>query len=482
MSLEKYISKRDFSKTNEPLTGKSKKDKTKIFVIQFHQARNDHYDFRLEFNGVLISWAVPKGLSTKKAEKRLAVKVEDHPFDYANFEGVIPPKQYGAGKVEIWDKGVYTPNGSIRNGLKNGKISVNLFGEKLKGSWALVKMQDDNWLVIKEGDKVSFNSTHPKKGTQTPTKFPFQKTDVQLCTLTDKIPVGKDWLFEIKYDGYRIISYVDKAKVTLKTRSNLDYTSKLPTISQSLAEYFKNNQVVLDGEIVSFDKKGRSDFGLLQQVLKNGENNICYVIFDILALNGKNLKSKTLIERKKILLSLFKNKADNLLLTDYVIDKGKECFKLAQKNKLEGIVAKKINSVYSGKRTSDWLKIKCYLRQELVILGYTTTTKNKKLGAILLGYYDKQKLVYLGKAGTGFTDQTRKQLNSLFKKIEIKNPKIANIEQVEEGAIWIKPKYVAEIQFAEITKDNLLRQASFVGLRDDKKPKEIKLEYKHKSV
>lgn len=477
MSLKKYQRKRDFSVTNEPKKSKTKSQNSKIFVVQFHQARKDHFDFRLEFNGVLLSWAVPKGLSTDTKEKRLAVKVEDHPLDYANFEGIIPPKQYGAGRVQIWDKGVYTSNGSIRNGLKNGKISVNLFGEKLKGSWALVKMQGDNWLIIKENDKTNFSVKKSKAKVSKSVKLPFQKTDAQLCTLSDKIPVGDDWLFEIKYDGYRIISYISSGEMKLKTRSNIDYTQKIPSIAQSLKEIFKNTQVVLDGEIVSFDKKGKSDFGLLQQVLKNGESNLCYVIFDILALDGKDLRKTKLLERKKILSNLLKTNSSNLILSDYVINQGKECYKLAQKNNLEGIVAKKIDSLYTGKRTKDWLKIKCYFRQEFVIVGYTKTAKNKNLSAILLGYYNNQKLVYIGKAGTGFTDQTRNHLSNIFEKIKVEKPKIVNLAQVESDAVWIKPKFVAEIKFAEITKEKMLRQASFVGLREDKNPKETKLEY-----
>ena len=480
MGLKKYRQKRDFSITAEPNSSKKSKKKEKIFVIQFHQARKDHYDFRLEFNGVLISWAVPKGLSTKTKDKRLAVKVEDHPLSYANFEGIIPPKQYGAGKVEIWDKGTYTPNSSIRNGLKNGKISVNLFGEKLQGSWALVKMEKDNWLVIKEEDKIDFTQNkQPKIKSNKTKKLPFSKVDVELCTLQEQIPTGKNWLFEIKFDGYRIVSFVNSQKVKMLTRSNKDYTSKFPTLADSLKDYFKNTQVVLDGEVVCFDKNGKSDFGMLQQAIKENDAKLSYVVFDILAYDGKDLRNLELIKRKELLEKLFSKNSNNLVFSQYVINKGKECFNFAKKKSLEGVVAKKVDSKYIGKRTMDWLKIKCYFRQEFVIVGYKTTQKNKKLSAILVGYYKQKDLIFIGKVGTGFTEKTRTDLNKLFEKISSKKATVINTEQVEDDVNWLKPKLVAEVQFAEITKDNLLRQASFVGLREDKKPKEVKLEYWH---
>lgn len=482
MGLKKYNKKRNFDVTTEPQKN-TKPNKNKIFVVQFHQARSDHYDFRLEFNRVLKSWAIPKQLPKKVGEKRLAVMVEDHPLSYANFEGVIPPKQYGAGTVEIWDKGTYSANSSIKKGLKDGKISVNLFGEKLKGSWALVKMQDNNWLIIKENDKIDFSvvsEKNPKNTLKTTTKkLPFNKLDVKLCTLTNQIPTGKNWLFEIKYDGYRIVSYILNGKAKLVTRGNVDYSQKLSFIKQLLQTTFTNQSLILDGEIVAFDSTGRSDFGLLQENLKTNQN-IAYVVFDILAKDGKDLRSKPLLERKQVLEKIFPKNNPNLILSQYVINKGKQSFNLAKKHNLEGIVAKNIHSTYSGKRNEDWLKIKCYKRQEFVIVGYTTTVKNKNLSAILLGYYDKNKLIYVGKVGTGFTEKSRKELGEKLSKIKIKKSKISNISEVDKNAIFVSPKLVCEVHFAEITKENMLRQASFVGLRKDKNPKEISLEYKTK--
>lgn len=484
MGLKKYNEKRNFDITTEPHKN-AKPNKNKIFVVQFHQARSDHFDFRLEFNRTLKSWAIPKQLPKKVGEKRLAVMVEDHPLSYANFEGIIPPEQYGAGKVEIWDKGTYSANSSIQKGLKEGKISVNLFGKKLKGSWALVKMQDNNWLIIKENDKIDFSTIpeekplHKTSKTKTMKKLPFNKLDIQLCTLTNQIPTGKNWLFEIKYDGYRIVSYILNGKARLVTRGNVDYSKKLSFIKQVLETTFKNQSLVLDGEIVAFDSTGRSDFGLLQENLKNNQN-IDYVVFDILAKDGMDLRSKPLLERKQILEKIFPKNNSNLILSQYVIDKGKQSFNLAQKHNLEGIVAKNIHSTYSGKRNDDWLKIKCYKRQEFVIVGYTTTVKNKNLSAILLGYYDKNKLIYVGKVGTGFTEKTRKELGEKLSKIKVQKSKISNISDVDKNAIFVSPKLVCEVHFAEITKENMLRQASFVGIRKDKLPKEVTLEYKTK--
>lgn len=477
MSLKNYIQKRDFRITTEPKTSQKNKRNEKIFVIQFHQARKDHFDFRIEFNGVLVSWAVPKGLPTNSKDKRLAVKVEDHPLSYANFEGIIPPKQYGAGKVEIWDKGTYIANSSIRKGLKDGKISINLIGDRLKGSWALVRMQEDNWLAIKEEDKIDFSQNKTFKSSDKQKKLPFSKIDVELCTLQEIIPTGKEWLFEIKYDGYRIVSFLNSTKVQMFTRSHIDYTEKFPFIAESLLKFFKNQQVVLDGEVVCFDKDGKSDFGMLQNAIKQKDSNLSYVVFDILAYEGKDLRNLELMERKKLLNNLFDKPCENLVLSQYVINKGKQCYNFAKKNNLEGIVAKKIDSKYVGKRTMDWLKIKCYFRQEFVIVGYTKTSKNKKLSAVLVGYCKNNKFIYIGKVGTGFTEKTRTELSKKFEKIITNKPCVINTEHVDDCAIWLKPTLVAEIQFAEITKDQLLRQASFVGLREDKKPQEVKLEY-----
>ena len=273
MSLKEYKEKRDFKKTNEP---KEKLDTTKAnrFVVQLHKARAKHYDFRLEFGGVLISFAVPKGLSNKPKEKRLAVKVEDHPVDYINFEGIIPKGNYGAGTVEIFDKGNYVALSDMKKGLKEGHIKVVLNGEKLKGAWSLVQIKDDNWIIIKIDDEYaemdSKKSTKSKKSKKI--KNPFTSCAVELATLTDEIPRGKNWIFEIKYDCYRAVSFVENGKIKILSRNGLDFTQKFSSIAHSLKK-LDENAFVLDGEIVSFDEFGRSDFSLLQSSIKQKKNN-----------------------------------------------------------------------------------------------------------------------------------------------------------------------------------------------------------------
>ncbi len=498
MSLKKYNEKRDFNITSEP-SGKSKSKKSKKlnFVIQYHQARAKHYDFRLEHKGVMISFAVPKGLSTNPKDKRLAVHVEDHPLDYQYFEGVIPKGQYGAGTVEIFDKGTYEPLNSFTKGLKDGKLLFFLNGEKYVGAWTLVRMDEKNWLVIKEKDefvnakvkmknsaKTSKNSKNDSKYTKkTPKKAsksvknPFSKVDVELAKLTNEVPKGKDWLFEIKYDGYRIIAFIENGKVKLKTRNNTDYTQKFSTITQEIKDNFLSKTMVLDGEVVSFDSKGRTDFGLLQQNIKACNGNLSYVIFDILALDGKDLRDTPLIDRKQILSEQLKNTKD-LIFSEYVLGKGTQSFNLAKKLNLEGIVAKKVDSFYTGTRNGDWIKIKCYNRQEFVIGGFTTTEKNKKLSAILVGYYDNKNLSFVGKVGTGFTQTLREELNKILSKIIVKKSPFSDDNIKEKNITFVRPKYVAEIQYQELTKDGHLRQPSFLGLREDKKPNQVVLENK----
>ena len=468
MGLKEYKTKRNFLNTKEPKGNRiSSNSKKKIFVIQYHKARTNHFDLSLEFKGELLSWAVPKGLSYDSEEKRLAVMVENHPLQYSTFEGVIPKGNYGAGSVEIFDTGYYEPLIDINKGLKKGHLKFILHGKKLCGEWSLVKIDEKNWLAIKGKDEYEKVEEISKVY-----KNPFEKCSVTLATLTNEIPKSKDWGFEIKYDGYRILSFIEKDKVKLFTRNGNDYTTKFPKIETALKNL--DTTAVLDGEVVALDKNGRSDFGLLQENLKNG-GPIYYVVFDILALNGQDFRDIQFTERRKKLEIVLNGSSDVLILSSLVIGNGKKCFNIAKNNGLEGIVAKKLDSVYSGNRSSDWLKIKCYARQEFVIGGFTTTSKNPDLSALLLGYYDEQKFIFVGKVGTGFNEYLRKKLAKRFKHLEIRDcpfdeiPKIKNMH-------WLQPKLVAEIQFTEFTKDNILRQPSFIGLREDKNPKEVKLE------
>ncbi len=480
--LEKYNEKRDFDITNEP-KGKIKKTKSKRFVVQFHEARRDHYDFRLEHNGVLVSFAVPKGFSYDSSDKRLAVHVEDHPLDYINFEGVIPKGQYGAGRVQVWDKGTYAISEDLDLGLKKGNFKVYLKGEKLKGVWSIVHFKEENWLVIfdkkfnnlentlKNSLKNEKNTKKSLKIDKNSKKLPFKKASAQLATLSKNIPKGKEWLFEIKYDGYRIVSYIQNGKVKLLSRKEKDYTKNFPKISDSLKNLADN--AVLDGEMVVFDENGRSDFSLMQESIKKHRNNFYYVVFDILALNGEDLREKELQERRKVLENLSKLFTENIILSQIVEGKGKECFALAKKLGLEGIVAKNKTSTYHGKRDDSWLKIKCYQRQEYVIGGFLISDIDNKLSALLVGYFADEKLFFIGKVGTGFSEEIKEKLLKKLKKIEVNSSPFQNYNK---KAFYVEPKFIAEVQYAELAASKVLRQASFIGLREDKEIKDVRLE------
>lgn len=492
MKLTNYNNKRNFEKTTEPV-GKIKKQKTKKprFVVQYHRATTNHYDFRFEDNGVLVSFAVPKGLP-KEGEKHLAVHVEDHPIDYISFEGTIPKGEYGAGTVEIFDKGYIEPINSFKTGLKNGKLKFFLFGKNNVGKYNLIKMDEKNWLFIKDKDsknnnqfqksnklkvsnqnktqkKLSENNISPKHKV----KNPFSSVSVKLCLLSKTVPKSRNFIFEIKYDGYRIVAFIDKKDVKLKTRNDKDFTDKFLGIKNSLQKL--NNTMVLDGEIVVFDNNGKSDFGLLQNSIKNNKSNFYYVVFDVLAYNGKDLRNLPLKSRKIVLDEVLKTN-QNIILCDYVKNNGNKVFEYAKKHNLEGIVAKNILSTYDNKRDENWQKIKCYLRQEFVIIGYSISEKNQLLSAIFVGYYANNDLFFIGKVGTGFSEQLKKELNEKFLKLKTNKINIKNSEKITQNIQFLKPKLVAEIQFSNITKDKKLRQASFVALREDKNPKNVVLE------
>ncbi len=471
MTLDKYNKKRDFSKTNEPKGKITRSSKRLKFVIQYHRARVDHYDFRLEHNGILLSWAVPKGLSLNPKVKRLAVMVEDHPLDYSNFEGIIPKGNYGAGTVEIFDNGNYIAKDSIEQGLKKGHIKIILNGKKIKGAFSLVRIDEKNWIIIKEQDE--FAGVREKVAIKT--KNPFKNCSPMLATLSEKVPCEKSWIYEIKYDGYRIISFIENNTARLLSRNGLDYSNKFKNIKASLVEIAKGTPMVLDGEVVCFDETGKSDFGLLQKNIKTKAGGFVYVVFDVLAFNGTDLRDNPLLKRKDTLTKILTKPPRNIIESSFINRNGKECFNLAKKLGLEGIVAKNINSVYNPGRSNKWLKIKCYKRQEFVIGGFTKSEKNSILSSLLVGFYDDDAFKYMGKVGTGFSEDLKKDLTKKFKPLIQSTSSFINSPK-ENNVIWLKPNLIAEVQFAELTKDNLLRQASFIGIREDKCPTEVKLE------
>lgn len=499
MNLQEYQQKRDFNKTNEPsgdIFEKGAKDNLS-FVVQHHLARRDHYDFRLEWNGVLLSWAVPKGPSYNPKDRRLAIHVEDHPLDYKDFEGTIPKGQYGGGTVMLWDEGYWKPLSDVQKGLEQGNLKFELFGNRLKGRWALIRLKNQenkNWILLKEKDE--FSSTEDKISTFTTSirtgrtmsqiekgldksspKNPISQVNVQLAKLVDSVPQGDDWLFELKYDGYRIVAFVEVDNARLITRGGKDFTKYFTPIAQSITNWAAGRAMILDGEVVIIDSQGKTDFQALQSYIKNPKDkSLTYIIFDILALDGADLRDYPLIQRKEILSDLLIDAPNNLFYSKHILGNGKQNLEAACRLKMEGIIGKKMNSKYTGTRNGDWIKLKCANSQEFVIGGYTRTDKKVRgISSILLGYYQGDKLIYAGRAGTGFTQKMQQELEQKFEDIKQSKSPFDNAPKAKtnENIIWLKPKYVAQVNFAEWTQDNLLRQASFKGLRMDKKPQEV---------
>ncbi|SHI22627.1 ATP-dependent DNA ligase LigD phosphoesterase module /ATP-dependent DNA ligase LigD polymerase module [Sporobacter termitidis DSM 10068] len=501
--LEEYNRKRNFEKTGEPEGNAEQPEECLRFVVQHHMARRDHYDFRLEWNGALLSWAVPKGPSYDTRDKRLAVQVEDHPLEYRNFEGTIPKGEYGGGAVMLWDEGTWESQTDMDEGLRTGALKFVLYGKRLKGKWALVRMKakpgetKSNWLLLKEkdaytqtGDGISAFATSVRTGrtmaeieagaADKVAKNPFDKTGVQLAKLVKTAPEGEDWLYELKYDGYRILAYLEGGSVRLVTRNGNDDTGRFQPAADALADWAGGRAMVLDGEMAITDAAGRTDFQALQNYMKNPQGkNLTYIVFDLLALDGTDLRGRPLTERKETLETLMAGAPKSLYYSSHVRGGGKESFGAACQAGLEGIVGKKADSVYSGTRNGDWIKLKCDTRQEFVIGGYTLTDKKTSgVSALLLGVYEGTEFIFAGRAGTGLTGRSMTELEEKFQSLQRETPpfKEAPAPRKNEKVTWLEPRLVAEIKFAEWTKDNLLRQASFKGLRADKDPVDIKKE------
>jgi bifunctional non-homologous end joining protein LigD len=529
-SLQRYQKMRDFAATPEPRGERAKAGKKLRFVIQKHRATRLHYDFRLEAGGVLASWAIPKGPTFDPKERRLAMHVEDHPMDYRTFEGIIPKGNYGAGEVIVWDEGTY----ELAEGtdpvkeIGKGKIKFIMHGKKMHGEFTLVRIKGresesgDPWLLIKDQDEyvdpkysvekdnksvktgrtVESYAEDPKaphwisskKAATTSKRDALKKAAARvrrdpvpkiktpmLATLVDEPFDDKDWLFEIKWDGYRAICTVEgNGDITLVSRNGLDFLARFPEL-EALKNAWTTLPIIVDGEIVSVDDEGRSSFQRLQESMisrrsggraKNA-NPLNFVVFDVLYADGKDLR-KTPLEERKALLERVIADTDLVLYSKHVDGKGCALFAQAQKRQLEGIIGKVRESLYREGRSREWVKIKAVLEQEFVIGGYTEPRGSRKgFGSLLLGVYDKGKLWYVGHAGTGFNAKMLQTLTAKLKKLERKSSPFENKVEANTKPTFVEPKLVAEVKFTEWTRDGYLRQPAFQGLREDKNAKEI---------
>jgi bifunctional non-homologous end joining protein LigD len=524
MPLDDYRRKRRFDRTAEP-PGEEAAAAGRIFVVQQHAARRLHFDFRLELDGALKSWAVPKGVSVDPADRRLAVHVEDHPVEYADFEGTIAEGEYGAGAVIVWDRGVWEPIGDPHKGYRDGKLKFHLRGEKLRGAWTLVRMRGraaedgDNWLLLKEQDdaavprargdivlerpesvlsgrtlaEVAASGDPPGKTASTRNsngllallrETPGAKRsevpasiEPALGRLAEKPPKGEEWLHEIKFDGYRILSWLDHGKAQLRTRHGHDWTKRFPEIAAAV-ERLPANLAVLDGEVVALSAEGISTFSALQQAHSTGQTGrLVYYLFDVLYLEGFDLRQVSLEARQAILQKLLeRNREKRLQRVDHLVGGGAEFFEHCRRLGLEGMISKRRQSSYRSGRSDNWLKLKCVQSEPFVIGGFTVQSGRTQMRALIVGCHDSRgRLIYAGRVGGGFTEQTFADLQSRLRTIERTEspfsgpvPKESGIEQH-----WVRPQLVAQVQFASWTSEGILWHPTFEGLRDDTDPTEI---------
>ena len=542
--LTKYRAKRDFSKTAEPsgdrTLGASGGHR---YLIQKHAASRLHYDFRLELDGVLKSWAVARGPSLNPADKRLAVHVEDHPLDYGSFEGIIPQGQYGGGTVMLWDTGTWEPTGDPKRDLARGNLTFTLNGKRLKGRWHLVRLRGnrsgdsrrENWLLIKgrdehannEGDAalekyqtsvvsrrsmqgiakaagkswgrggsreksasesaealaalkkkehtIASRRRKPKPRVPSAAAAPPAFAPPQLATLVSAPPEGENWVHEIKFDGYRLLALVEQGRVRLYTRAGNDWSARFAPLCKAFAK-LDIKDALIDGEAVIAAGDGTFSFHSLQDALSTGNlRGLRYYAFDLLHLDGKDLRSLPLIERKALLEGLLRREPELLQYSQHFAKPGEQILAQACRMALEGIVSKQANAPYRSGRTSSWLKSKCIREQEFVIGGFTEQPKHPdSLGALLVGYYDKDGLRFAGKVGTGFSAAEGHALLVKLKRQTLKTSSfVALPTDARRGARFVEPTLVAHVNFGEWTPDGKLRHPSFQGIREDKPAREV---------
>ncbi|MBI4289830.1 MAG: DNA ligase D [Chloroflexi bacterium] len=537
IGLDRYQTKRDFGRTPEPPPGAQRSKGPLVFVVQKHRARQLHYDFRLELDGVLKSWSVPKGPSLDPDARRLAVMTEDHPLDYAAFEGVIPAGQYGAGEVIVWDNGAYSPDeggkflfsdrlqaeAQLREGLERGKISFFLRGHKLRGSWTLVKVRakERDWLLIKHRDEyaspgsdvlkqersvlssrtidevksrlvpdVSGPGPTPLDPEQLPGARPAplpQSITPMLASLAGGPFSHPAWIFEPKLDGYRIIARVSDGRATLLSRRGNDVTRQYPELASDL-RCIGASQLVLDGEVIAMDARGRQCFQCLQQYLRSRRGMeieqgeafpLVFYVFDILYLDGYDLRGATLRSRKGLLHSILSRCIGTGMVRpiDYFESEGDITYEAAVKNGLEGVIAKRFDSTYQpGKRSSDWLKIKAMLSDEFVVGGYSAAPAGRAetFSSLLLGYFDDEgKLIFAGHVGSGFDEQALGELRGRLDALRTEDCPFSEVPPLNAPTTWVRPELVAEVKFSEWTQDGRLRIPVFLRLREDKAPAEV---------
>jgi bifunctional non-homologous end joining protein LigD len=508
-SLERYREMRDFGASPEPAgakvrarakAGAAPVAKGPIFVVQRHEARRLHFDFRLEHDGVLLSWAVPKGPSMSVGVRRLAVRTEDHPLEYAEFEGDIPPGQYGAGHVDLWDRGVWRPVGSVADGLRSGHLKFDLDGGRLSGRFVLIRLKQDEdarqepWLLIHERDPAPAATGTPaaRQRVKSPARAPAKRavrrkgTDAlpesiapQLATPATGLPKGEGWRYEVKFDGYRLLARIERGAVRLFTRNGLDWTARFPTLVRGL-ERLRVDTAWVDGEAIAVDAEGRSSFGALQKSLERGTPEaLRYAVFDLLFADGEDLRAQPLDVRQQRLTELLGAKPPSgIVLSQKLSGDIDQLHAQACRLRLEGLIAKRADAPYRSQRTRDWLKLKCRPRDEFVVGGYTAGQGSRVgLGALLLGAHQGGRLVYCGRVGTGLDDELLRSLAQRLAKLRAARSPFAEVPRDQlrklESPTWVRPLLVAEIEYAELTPQGLIRQGSFIGLREDRTPASI---------
>ncbi len=517
LDIETYNRKRDFTKTKEPM-GRKLKGSGDSFVVQKHEASRLHWDFRLELDGVLKSWAVPKGPSIDPGENRLAMRTEDHPLDYGTFEGTIPKGEYGGGTVMLWDVGRWIPDPrkDPSKTIEEGHLHFTLEGERMKGEWVMFRLKPkpgekaEPWMLKKVTDEyadaeagdalvddcvtsVTTGRTMAEiaagediwrsnrgghkggRGKKKSSKAPPPFQEPQLATLVDDVPPGDSWIHEFKYDGYRLLLAVGDGVATAWTRNGKDWSDKFKALVKAAAKLPAG--CLIDGEAVAIDENGKPSFQLLQSTLKDQRGtNLVFYAFDLLVDRGEDIKKLPNIVRKDRLASLLAGASGPILYGDHIVGRGEEMFKEVCKLGGEGIVSKKASATYQGTRARNWLKIKCIQRQEFVIVGWSESDKRIGFRSLLLAAKEKRKLTYVGKVGTGFNAKLINELMELMQPLAVEKAPVEVPRADRKGTHWIKPKLVAEINFSEFTDDGILRHPSFVGLREDKPASQVVVE------